>query len=229
MRTLLFGLLVAALGSALGCSAGPGGTSCINAGFTLCGSTCYDLQNDANHCGSCIGACSPSQACVAGTCTTRDAGPPDAWVAPPHDAAVLPDAWRPDAWTPPVVGMCQSCDVATCASGLDCAFRRCDGVALCYDATNGCDGCPSISDFQDGCSTSADCGPRSDCVRLSRDFGLGCLHQCTTESDCTSAPTGFDDRGQRCIGGHCWMACDVTVAATCPFALTCRTDQTCGF
>ncbi len=227
-RIVLVSWLAACVSLAFGCSSSPSGTGCLRADFTLCGGSCFDLQSDRNHCGDCNFACVAGVACVAGHCVTPDAGPPPDAFVPPRDAYVLPDAWRPDAWVPPVVGMCQSCDVATCGAGLGCAYRRCDGVALCFDATNGCDGCPAVSDFETGCSTSADCGPLSVCGRLSSDFGTGCLHTCTTARDCTSAPTGFDDRGQSCVGGRCWMACDPVVAPTCPFGLVCRADQTCG-
>lgn len=221
--------LAALLALVPACGSAPSGTSCLDPSFTLCSTACFDLQNDRFHCGTCATACTGTQSCVAGTCTSTDAGPRDAYVTPPHDASRPPDAFRPDAWTPPVVGTCQSCAAATCVTGDRCAFRRCDGLPLCYDSTNSCAGCPTVSDFEPGCGSSADCGPNSVCARLSTDFGLGCLHRCTTAADCTSVPTGFDDRGQTCVGGRCMMACDPVAAPTCPFTLICRSDQTCGF
>ena len=57
-------------GCDIACPAGTqcnyGTCTCTQAGYTLCGSTCYDLANDPRHCGSCTNSCPGNYTCTGG-------------------------------------------------------------------------------------------------------------------------------------------------------------------
>lgn len=65
------------------------GGTCAS-GFEACGHVCVDPLSDPNHCGGCGVVCSPSLACVAGSCE----GPAqaDAAARPDSPGVVVPDA-----------------------------------------------------------------------------------------------------------------------------------------
>ncbi len=58
-----------------GGSGGVGGASSgCSANLTECAGACVDVQNDAEHCGSCQNVCSPGESCESGQCFATSAG-----------------------------------------------------------------------------------------------------------------------------------------------------------
>jgi hypothetical protein len=45
---------------------------CDQVGLTLCGTTCFDLKTDEQHCGTCGNACTGNYSCIAGACRCGD-------------------------------------------------------------------------------------------------------------------------------------------------------------
>lgn len=51
------------------CSTATSGSMCCGGGLTNCSQGCYNLTNDAKHCGTCAGDCGPNYSCNSSICT----------------------------------------------------------------------------------------------------------------------------------------------------------------
>ncbi len=131
---------------------GENGECC--AGSSLCGETCFNLTNDANHCGSCDVSCADNQVCSGGVCA---ACPPQDTQCKDQCANLSEDNYN-----------CGACGHA-CAASQTCTSGRCgacDGD-LCSnvcvylsDDRNNCGACGNACG-DDQCCTNGSCSSTS--------------------------------------------------------------------
>jgi len=94
--------------------------SCLDEGFTCCGSTCVNLDNDPHHCGRCGNACpTPHPFCDFGTCG------------------------EPACFSVQACGSTEPCCGDACCAGLCCALPGPPAVVLqCVDPSTTDGTCP---------------------------------------------------------------------------------------
>ena len=131
---------------------GENGECC--AGSSLCGDTCFNLTNDANHCGSCEISCSASQVCSGGACTA----------CPPQDTQCK-DQCANLSNDNDNCGACgHACPASQiCISGScgPCDGNLCSNVCVYFsDDRNNCGACGNVCG-DDQCCTNGSCGSTS--------------------------------------------------------------------
>ena len=184
------------------------GEGCCAVGTTCCGGdTCYDLQNDAMHCGGCDVGCRPSEICVEGVCTENEAvceteGQIACWgvctdiQGDPKNCGDCGNACR-EGW---------SCDAGICT--LHCAESLTLCGDMCLDLSNSyahCGACDTVCGASEVCVDGAcvetvtvqpefSCDEASGetacwgkCYKLKedRDHCGGCDVKCGDDQDCT--------------------------------------------
>lgn len=144
------------------------GTCICGFGLIECDSTCVDTSTDPNNCGECSTACSPSESCVDGSCTT----------------SCLPDCTGRECGGDGCGGSCGTCPAERyCEASSICACNvgttECSGV--CVDTSSDPDNC---GDCDVTCAADEVCGS-----------GI-CTSSCVP--DCTDRECGDDGCGSLC-------------------------------
>ena len=180
--------------SANGCeSQTPCESKCTDESLTSCGSDCFDLQNDAKHCGNCQTKCNPSQICSGGSCT---------------ESGVTCEAEdQISCWGECVgkndVAHCGSCE-NTCNSNQICINGNCENKStpstcelpntLCYGQ------CVDLSSSDLHCGRCLnECQPNQKCVNSK------CELQCEPRTNCNG--TCIDTTSDKSHCGDCNTAC----------------------
>lgn len=103
--------------------------TCLS-GYTACGKQCFDLSDNAQHCGTCATVCSPGKTCCAGACV-------DLQNNDSHCAACGQRCRTNDNETPLekaaeicLAGACAPCAIAGAVQNLS-LVRCCRGLQLC--------------------------------------------------------------------------------------------------
>ena len=192
--------MVLALGCVCGCEDETGTNrvdgSC-DTGLNACGSDCYDLQRDAEHCGSCSVACINGQVCMNGSCTDRDKACGDSALSYCEGRCVN------FASDPDHCGDCktvcasnETCKEGSCEFGCAQGFELCDNV--CYDIAKDSQHC---GDCETKCHGSMFCNSGSCSCQFGRyDCDGDASNGCESTEKCESSCSGS---GQALCGGAC--------------------------
>jgi hypothetical protein len=206
-----------------------GGGGC-SGGRSDCGGSCFNLQTDTNHCGTCDTVCPTGSTCTAGACVCPGG------LTLCNGRCVNTQADQ---------GNCGSCnnacpDLTACTAGVCACVNRCvtDPILVtCYqDIPNACPGGPSCGRGRlcpSGQSCSADargcvcvpvCPPGVACG-TSDNCGGQCAGTCLNGGGCArdpSNPNGYICSAAACAGGcPCGQVCrnNACVADVCPNGL----------
>jgi hypothetical protein len=214
------------------CGSGTGGstTNCA-AGQTLCGSTCVNLQNDPNHCGSCGHACPSGQSCAGGQCATGCA------VGLTACNGVCVNLQT----DPGNCGFCRRvCTVSeTCVNGnCVCPADRpdfCDGS--CVNLQSNASHCGKCGQ---ACGTGQRCtGSHCVCVdaaltlcsgicvntQTDPNFCGGCGKACRVAQHCVNGQCVCDGTGHKCGASTCCLFREICRNGACT---TCSSGHPCG-
>jgi hypothetical protein len=222
---------------ATGCGAEDGlvGGDCA-AGYTQCGLSCVDLENDPSNCGACGHACPAGVACVDGTCGgtaldgamladaegSEDGSLGDAFVIPDGEICDTSDPGRISCRPRPRPDGASDGDGSEEGSAEDATSG--DGNPNAGDGTTTTDGSASDATLADACAppydTPASCGscgnvcvaPASVCDP--EDGGFQCADLCSPPlTDCsgecvdlTSDPNNCGSCGNRCQSQYCYLS-----------------------
>ncbi len=180
--------------SANGCeSQTPCESKCADESLSSCGSDCFDLQNDAKHCGNCQTKCNPSQICSGGSCT---------------ESGVTCEAEdQISCWGECVgkndVDHCGSCE-NTCNSDQICINGNCENKSnpsTCELPNTICYGqCVDLSSDDMNCGRCLnECNSNQKCVNSK------CELQCEPRTNCNG--TCIDTTSDKSHCGDCNTAC----------------------
>lgn len=203
----------------------PDGASCPD-GRSLCDGSCYNLQNDASHCGSCETSCPATTTCIAGACTCPGTG------TRCGDRCVNTQSENSHC------GACgNACTgLSTCSAGACSCVPHCTTdpslVPCGMDVPNACPGGPACGQGTQ-CAVGSLCNPatrRCDCVPLcpvgvrcgvADGCGGTCIGACDTGEACARDPMDearYFCSSAGCVGGcRCNEYCSMNrcVSSTC--------------
>ena len=147
--------------------------------------TCVDLSNDPNHCGSCTK-----------TCGVPDAGPFDATSGNPDPGIPsFEDAGADAAYVHAPSAMC---DAGSCGLGCSGGEMLCSG--LCYDTANvhdHCGGCTTA------CSSGQWCHGGACCDAGMESCDGGCIGVLSDDTNCGACGVQCEGGTPTCVNGAC--------------------------
>lgn len=154
--------------------------------YVQCGSACYDLSTDHDHCDSCSFACQAQEVCYAGVCECDHYFDGHNYHEAPHDGGMCGHDCRDFTLDP----NCGACNV-DCSGGKTCQNEAC----ACPAGQTDCSGtCADLQTDEGHCgSCSIACSGGQTCVAGT------CYPSCSTNHDC-----GFH---MLCEGGGCKGHC----------------------
>lgn len=189
-------------------------STCTGSG-TSCG-TCVHEPQVGEACTSSGASCAEGAFCASGTCTAQvgvgGACDPSNGDACRNGLACTPNASDPTHGTcteRPTVGAGESCNSATCASGLVCAFTGTSFTCRAPRTDGTCETVLSGSDCPSGTTCNAMSGMQGSCVAFPT-LGSPCTNACAAPARCVNSVchpatriggscSGDDD----CISGNC--------------------------
>ncbi len=199
----------------------PVGDEICTEGLKNCGGTCFDLQIDANHCGTCDTACGSGEFCVLGKC---EASCPSALLACTVDGVTGCFDTQSDN------NNCGTCN-NVCGAGTVCSDGACrsncasDQVLCngrCIEPLVSRENCGASGDCQ-GANAGATCGSTqvcsagtcaSQCPSVQVACNGTCIDpqtdplRCGAKGDCLGANAGVACLGgEVCAGGECRANC----------------------
>lgn len=200
------------------CGGTEGARRCVDTcgpGQLLCGRTCVDPVNDANHCGGCNIDCSRPSAvteCAAGGCALVSCAPDYEDCDGDLDNG-CEQFTREDENNCGGCGVactdCQSCSSGTCTARSN--FSSCgesdDGESLCIDGAC-CGGCFVYDGFR-GDDTTCEPGTTLESCGTAGEACEPCEGECRTcaTGSCEPAPDGTLCTDGVCGGGACCSTC----------------------
>lgn len=115
-------------------------------GYQACGTECFNLQNDARHCGACDHACASSEECTAGMCQPLCPSGMHACNGACVSDGSLMTCGKSCTPCPQVGSGTPICDGKTCSAICDVGRRFCGGVcALCPGGGVKCSGTTCVT------------------------------------------------------------------------------------
>jgi hypothetical protein len=193
--------------------AAEGGPACSGT-QTLCSGTCFDLQNDPGHCGTCVKACpgpvtgTGTITCTAGMCGVSCTAGPSACKDSASGATSCVDLQNDGNNCGTCAHVCatgQVCKQGLCATSCDTNLTPCD--SSCVDLTTDVDHCGSCTGScprptSGGGATCANSTCAIQCTGSLTNCGTDCLDTKTNLANCGACGRTCA-AGQTCVQGLC--------------------------